>query len=239
MNNQLSDIEKKYQKQQSVTGRFMTRFRLGLKHGIWKTVVASSYVLKRAMDILASLMAIIMLSPVFLVTWLAIKLEDPGPSIFKQERVGRWGKTFTMFKFRSMVMDAEKLKKQLMDQNESEAGVIFKMKKDPRITRVGSFIRKYSIDELPQLFNVLNGDMSLVGPRPPVPAEVQEYSLADRRRLDVTPGITCIWQVSGRNNIPFEQWMKMDMQYIDTWSLKLDIIILLKTIKVVFKGDGQ
>ena len=238
MNNQLSDIEKKYQKQQSVTGRFMTRFRLGLKHGIWKTVVASSYILKRAMDILASLMAIIMLSPVFLVTWLAIKLEDPGPSIFKQERVGRWGKTFTMFKFRSMVMDAEKLKKQLMDQNESEAGVIFKMKKDPRITRVGSFIRKYSIDELPQLFNVLNGDMSLVGPRPPVPAEVQEYSLADRRRLDVTPGITCIWQVSGRSDIDFEGQVRLDVQYINSQSFLTDVMILLKTVPAVLLGKG-
>jgi exopolysaccharide biosynthesis polyprenyl glycosylphosphotransferase len=238
MNNQLSDIEKKYQKQQSVSGRFMTRFRLGLKQGIWKTVVASSYVLKRAMDILASLMAIIMLSPVFLFTWLAIKLEDPGPSIFKQERVGRWGKTFTMFKFRSMVMDAEKLKEQLIDQNESEAGVIFKMKKDPRITRVGSFIRKYSIDELPQLFNVLNGDMSLVGPRPPVPAEVQEYSLSDRRRLDVTPGITCIWQVSGRSDIDFEGQVRLDVQYINSQSFLTDVMILLKTVPAVLLGKG-
>ncbi|MEJ2214516.1 MAG: exopolysaccharide biosynthesis polyprenyl glycosylphosphotransferase [Gammaproteobacteria bacterium] len=238
MNNQLSDIEKKYQKQQSVSGRFMTRFRLGLKQGIWKTVVASSYVLKRAMDILASLMAIIMLSPVFLFTGLAIKLEDPGPSIFKQERVGRWGKTFTMFKFRSMVMDAEKLKEQLIDQNESEAGVIFKMKKDPRITRVGSFIRKYSIDELPQLFNVLNGDMSLVGPRPPVPAEVQEYSLSDRRRLDVTPGITCIWQVSGRSDIDFEGQVRLDVQYINSQSFLTDVMILLKTVPAVLLGKG-
>ncbi len=238
MSDQISEIEKKFQKQQSGLGRMSTKTRLGYKRGVWKAVVASSYFLKRALDILASLMAIILLSPVFLFTWLAIKVEDPGPSIFKQQRVGRWGKTFTMYKFRSMVMNAEKLKSQLMEQNESEAGVIFKMKKDPRITRVGSFIRKYSIDELPQLFNVLFGDMSLVGPRPPVPAEVQEYSLSDRRRLDVTPGITCIWQVSGRSDIDFEGQVRLDVQYINSQSFINDIIILFKTVPAVLLGKG-
>ena len=238
MTDPMSEIVHKYQKQQSGVGRLMTKTRLGFKRGLWKAVVSSSYFLKRALDIVASFMAIVLLSPVFFITWLAIKVEDPGPSIFKQQRVGRWGKTFTMYKFRSMVMDAEKLKSQLMDQNESQAGVIFKMKKDPRITRVGAIIRKFSIDELPQLFNVLNGDMSLVGPRPPVPAEVQEYSLSDRRRLDVTPGITCIWQVSGRSDIDFEGQVRLDVQYINSQSFITDIIILFKTVPAVLLGKG-
>ena len=238
MTDPMSEIVHKYQKQQSGVGRLMTKTRLGFKRGLWKAVVSSSYFLKRALDIVASFIAIVMLSPVFLITWLAIKVEDPGPSIFKQQRVGRWGKTFTMYKFRSMVMDAEKLKSQLMDQNESQAGVIFKMKKDPRITRVGAIIRKFSIDELPQLFNVLNGDMSLVGPRPPVPAEVQGYSLSDRRRLDVTPGITCIWQVSGRSDIDFEGQVRLDVQYINSQSFITDIIILFKTVPAVLLGKG-
>ena len=238
MTDPMSEIVHKYQKQQSGVGRLVTKTRLGFKRGLWKAVVSSSYFLKRALDIVASFMAIVLLSPVFFITWLAIKVEDPGPSIFKQQRVGRWGKTFTMYKFRSMVMDAEKLKSQLMDQNESQAGVIFKMKKDPRITRVGAIIRKFSIDELPQLFNVLNGDMSLVGPRPPVPAEVQEYSLSDRRRLDVTPGITCIWQVSGRSDIDFEGQVRLDVQYINSQSFITDIIILFKTVPAVLLGKG-
>jgi exopolysaccharide biosynthesis polyprenyl glycosylphosphotransferase len=238
MTDPMSEIVHKYQKQQSGVGRLVTKTRLGFKRGLWKAVVSSSYFLKRALDIVASFMAIVLLSPVFFITWLSIKVEDPGPSIFKQQRVGRWGKTFTMYKFRSMVMDAEKLKSQLIDQNESQAGVIFKMKKDPRITRVGAIIRKFSIDELPQLFNVLNGDMSLVGPRPPVPAEVQEYSLSDRRRLDVTPGITCIWQVSGRSDIDFEGQVRLDVQYINSQSFITDIIILFKTVPAVLLGKG-
>jgi exopolysaccharide biosynthesis polyprenyl glycosylphosphotransferase len=238
MTDPVSEIVNKYQKQQSGLGRLATKSRLKFKHGLWKSVVASSFFLKRSLDIVASSMAIIMLSPVFLITWLAIKVEDPGPSVFRQQRVGRWGKTFTMYKFRSMVMDAEKLKSQLLAQNESQAGVIFKMKKDPRITRVGAIIRKFSIDELPQLFNVLNGDMSLVGPRPPVPAEVQEYSLSDRRRLDVTPGITCIWQVSGRSDIDFEGQVRLDVQYINSQSFITDIIILFKTVPAVLLGKG-
>jgi exopolysaccharide biosynthesis polyprenyl glycosylphosphotransferase len=238
MSDPISELSRKFHKQQSVFGRLVTKTQLEFKRRLWKAVVSSSYFLKRALDIIASLVAIILLSPVFLFTWLAIKLEDPGPSIFKQQRVGRWGKLFTMYKFRSMVMEAENLKSQLMDQNESEAGVIFKMKKDPRITRVGAIIRKFSIDELPQLFNVLYGDMSLVGPRPPVIAEVQEYSLSDRRRLDVTPGITCIWQVSGRSNIDFAGQVSLDVQYINSQSFVNDIIILFKTVPAVLLGKG-
>jgi len=238
MSDPISELSKKYQKQQTGLGRVLTKTQLESKRRLWLAVVSSSYFLKRTLDIIASLVAIILLSPVFLITWLAIKIEDPGPSIFRQQRVGLWGKQFTMYKFRSMVMDAEKLKSQLIDQNESEAGVIFKMKKDPRITRVGSVIRKFSIDELPQLFNVLTGDMSLVGPRPPVPSEVQEYTLSDRRRLDVTPGITCIWQVSGRSNIDFAGQVRLDVQYINSQSFLNDIIILFKTVPAVLLGKG-
>jgi lipopolysaccharide/colanic/teichoic acid biosynthesis glycosyltransferase len=137
-----------------------------------------------------------------------------------------------------MVVNAEELQKTLIDKNEQD-GPVFKIKNDPRITKIGKFLRKTSLDELPQFLNVLKGEMSIVGPRPPIPTEVKQYERWQQRRLSMKPGITCVWQVSGRNNIPFDQWMKMDMQYIDTWSLKLDFIILLKTVKVVLTGDGQ
>jgi lipopolysaccharide/colanic/teichoic acid biosynthesis glycosyltransferase len=137
-----------------------------------------------------------------------------------------------------MIVNAESLQQSLMTQNEQE-GPVFKIKHDPRVTKIGHFLRKTSLDELPQFINVLKGEMAVVGPRPPIPSEVKQYQRWQNRRLSMKPGITCIWQVSGRNNIPFEQWMKMDMQYIDTWSLKLDLIILLKTVRVVFTGDGQ
>jgi lipopolysaccharide/colanic/teichoic acid biosynthesis glycosyltransferase len=151
--------------------------------------------------------------------------------------VGQGGRPFLMLKFRSMVVNAEELKSTLAAQNE-QAGPVFKMKNDPRITRVGRFIRKYSIDELPQLVNVLRGDMSLVGPRPPLPAEVAKYESWQWRRLSVRPGLTCIWQVSGRNQISFEEWMKLDMQYIDHWSLAADLQLILRTIPVVLAGRG-
>jgi lipopolysaccharide/colanic/teichoic acid biosynthesis glycosyltransferase len=174
----------------------------------------------------------------FLAVALAIRIESPGPVLFRQIRVGRWGGLFTMWKFRSMYADAEARKAELLKQNEMQGGVIFKMRQDPRITRVGSFIRKTSIDELPQLWNVFKGDMSLVGPRPPVPAEVNEYSLADRRRLEVIPGITCIWQVSGRSEIPFDQQVELDVEYIESQSFWTDIKILLKTIPALLLGKG-
>lgn len=135
-------------------------------------------------------------------------------------------------------MNAEELQRELMDLNEQE-GPVFKIKNDPRITKIGRFLRKTSLDELPQFINVLLGDMSIVGPRPPIPSEVEQYQRSITRRLSINPGITCIWQVSGRNNIPFDQWMEMDMEYIDNWSLKLDLIIILKTFKVFFVSDGQ
>lgn len=203
----------------------------------WVTVIESVYFLKRVFDIVVSAMLLVALSPVFLITMLSIKIEDPGPAFYHQIRVGKWGKLFTMIKFRSMVMGADKMKDDLLEQDEA-GGVIFKMKHDPRITKVGRIIRKLSIDELPQLWNVLKGDMSLVGPRPPVPREVAEYHYSDRKRLDAIPGITCIWQVSGRSDIDFEGQVKLDIQYIESQSFWNDIKILFKTIPAVLLGKG-
>lgn len=204
----------------------------------WRTVVGGTELLKRAMDIVVSLIMLLLLAPLFGLVALLIRLESPGPVFFAQTRVGRWGKLFKMYKFRSMVTNAEKLLEKLKEQNESGAGVIFKMKKDPRITRTGAFIRKTSIDELPQLWNVLKGDMSLVGPRPAIPSEVAEYTLDDRRRLDALPGITCIWQVSGRSNIDFKGQVRLDTRYIESQSFWFDIVLLFKTIPAVLFGKG-
>lgn len=204
----------------------------------WRTVVGGAELLKRALDITVAGLMLLLLAPLFMVVSLLVYLESPGPVFFSQNRVGRWGKPFKMHKFRSMVHNAEKLLEKLKEQNESGAGVIFKMKKDPRITRVGAFIRKTSIDELPQLWNVLKGDMSLVGPRPAIPSEVAEYTLDDRRRLDAQPGITCIWQVSGRSTIDFKGQVRLDTQYIESRSFLLDIQLLLKTIPAVLFGKG-
>ncbi len=192
---------------------------------------------KRAFDILASSAALALLSPPMLVVAALIKLTSRGPLLFKQDRVGLHGRPFHMLKFRSMVANAEELKARLMAHNEQK-GPVFKMKRDPRITGVGRFIRKYSIDELPQLINVLRGEMSIVGPRPPIPSEVEKYEAWQRRRLSVRPGLTCVWQVSGRNQISFEEWMYLDMQYIDHWSLAQDFQLILKTVPVVLTGRG-
>jgi exopolysaccharide biosynthesis polyprenyl glycosylphosphotransferase len=193
--------------------------------------------LKRAIDILASATALALLSPLLLTVAALVKLTSRGPILFRQVRVGQHGRTFHMLKFRSMVVNAEELKAKLQARNEQQ-GPVFKMTKDPRITGVGRFIRKYSIDELPQLLNVLRGEMSLVGPRPPIPAEVAKYEAWQRRRLSVRPGLTCVWQVSGRNEISFEEWMYLDMQYIDHWCLKHDLELMLKTVPVVLTGRG-
>ena len=192
---------------------------------------------KSFLDLIISLLIIIVLFPLMLIIAFLIKL-DGGPVLFLQKRMGLHGRRFLCIKFRTMVVNAERMQHSLIDKNEQE-GPVFKIKNDPRITKIGRFLRKTSLDELPQFFNVLKGNMSIVGPRPPIPAEVKQYKRWQNRRLSMKPGITCIWQVSGRNSIPFDQWMKMDMQYIDTWSLKLDLIILLKTVKVVLAGDGQ
>lgn len=192
---------------------------------------------KKAVDWLGALAGLTLSLPVALFAAVAIKLEDGGPILFRQTRAGQNGKPFTMLKFRTMVPDAEHLKKNLTDKNEMN-GPVFKIRKDPRITRVGSILRRLSIDELPQFINVLKGDMSLVGPRPPLPDEVTQYDRWQRRKLAVKPGITCLWQVNGRNKIDFEDWMKLDLEYIDNWSIWLDTKILMKTIPAVFKREG-
>ncbi len=225
-------------------------FRLGRAHPAQGKAFADGFIhfqsfqpkpvqmaLKRLFDIVLSAFALVCLSPLLIATALAVKITSKGPILFKQQRVGMHGRTFHMLKFRSMVTDAEKLKKALMAKNE-QSGPVFKMKHDPRITEVGRFIRKFSVDELPQLINVLRGDMAIVGPRPPVPSEVAKYEPWQRRRLSVRPGLTCVWQVSGRNQISFEEWMYLDMQYIDNWSLREDFELILRTFPVVLTGRG-
>ena len=205
---------------------------------LWHLTIRSSLFFKRCMDILLSCICILVAMPVFLLTALLVKLSSPGPIIFSQVRVGKYGRHFKFYKFRSMYLDAEARKAELLKHNESADGVIFKMKHDPRIKPVGRFIRKFSIDELPQLFNVLLGDMSLVGPRPPVPQEVAHYTLDERKRLNITPGITCLWQVSGRSELPFRQQMALDKEYISSRSAWKDFLILLKTIPAILTGRG-
>lgn len=189
---------------------------------------------KRLLDFLAAFIGIILLSPFLLLTAICIKVEDSkGPVLFKQERVGKNGKTFFMYKFRSMVSNAEELKKQLLAHNEVD-GPVFKIKEDPRVTKVGKFIRRTSIDELPQLINVLKGEMSLVGPRPALPEEVDQYTIYERQRLKVLPGLTCYWQVSGRSNVSFYEWMELDIKYICECNFWLDLKLIFKTVLVLF-----
>jgi exopolysaccharide biosynthesis polyprenyl glycosylphosphotransferase len=195
------------------------------------------YFFKRLLDFIASAIAIAVFSPILLAVAVAIKLEDSGPVLFRQHRVGIRGTEFQMHKFRSMHLDADARVAELAAANEGQ-GVLFKIKDDPRITRVGSFIRKYSLDELPQLFNVLAGRMSLVGPRPPLPREVAAYEDHTHRRLNVRPGITGLWQVSGRSNLSWEESVRLDLYYVENWSLAGDIIILFRTVKAVLTKDG-
>ncbi|MGU9047075.1 sugar transferase [Clostridium perfringens] len=191
---------------------------------------------KRVIDILGSAFGLIILSPLCLIVAIAIKIEDNNGSVlFSQKRVGQYGREFNMYKFRSMVSNAEELKAKLMEQNEM-SGPMFKMKHDPRITKVGKFIRKTSIDELPQLINILKGEMSLVGPRPSLPKEVVNFETWMLERLEVKPGLTCYWQVMGRNDIDFEDWMKLDIKYVHDRNLWLDIKLIFKTFFVLF-GD--
>ncbi|MBI1911533.1 MAG: sugar transferase [Deltaproteobacteria bacterium] len=192
---------------------------------------------KRAFDLAVSSILLLLSSPVFLASIIGIKLSSKGPVFFRQERCGLNGRRFNVLKFRTMVANADEIKKKFAHLNEM-SGPVFKIKDDPRITGVGRFLRKYSLDELPQLINVLMGDMSLVGPRPPLPEEVEKYKLWQRRRLSVRPGITCSWQVNGRNKIGFDEWMKLDLEYIDRWSFSQDMKIILKTIPAVIKGTG-
>lgn len=192
---------------------------------------------KRVFDFTASLLALIPLSIVFIVIALLIKLDDHGPVFFTQTRVGRHGKEFKIYKFRSMRVDAEDLLERLLAKNQVD-GPMFKMKDDPRISRVGKFLRKYSLDELPQLFNVLIGNMSLVGPRPPLPREVAEYTDYDKQRLYVTPGCTGLWQATERNNVGFAGMVKLDLEYIQNASWWLDLKIIFMTVKIIFVPNG-
>ena len=193
--------------------------------------------LKRLLDLaMGSILFLILAIPGAVIA-AAIKLDSPGPVLFEQVRSGLHGRRFRMYKFRSMVQDAESRRRQLEEENEMD-GPVFKIKRDPRITRVGRLLRRTSLDELPQILNIIKGDMSLVGPRPPIPAEVEKYRRWQRRRLSMKPGVTCLWQVSGRNQIDFEEWMRLDLRYIDSWSLWLDLKILLRTIPAVLMGRG-
>lgn len=205
---------------------------------LWRFTVGFSYFIKRVFDLAVSLFLIFLFLPIFILTALAISLDSKGPIFFRQTRVGRKGRLFTLYKFRSMTVNADSLKAGIIAGKSFQDSVTFKMKDDPRITRVGSFIRRYSIDELPQLFNVVKGEMSLVGPRPPLPEEVERYSREDRGRLLVKPGMTCLWQISGRSELTFKQQVELDKQYINSRSILLDIKILLKTIPAVLTGKG-
>ncbi len=218
------------------------RLNVGAFTGFGNSVVAQSHPLylgfKRMTDFVLALAGLILLSPVFLIVALLIKWDDPkGTVFFSQDRVGKDGELFRMYKFRSMYVDAEERLANLLKYNEV-SGAMFKMKEDPRVTKIGACIRKCSIDELPQLFNVLMGDMSLVGPRPALIREVEEYTNYDKQRLLVTPGISGLWQVSGRSRLTFAQMVELDLEYVTTRSYWMDIKILFKTVKVVCKGDG-
>jgi lipopolysaccharide/colanic/teichoic acid biosynthesis glycosyltransferase len=193
---------------------------------------------KRALDIAGSAVGLLVLSPVLVATALAVKLSTVGPVFYVSDRVGRDGRPLRMAKFRSMYHGSHHVRDHHGHLNIHETGPIFKIRDDPRVTRVGRFLRRCSIDELPQLWNVLRGDMSLVGPRPPLPEEILHYGPREARRLDVKPGITCIWQVSGRSDLDFETWVDMDLAYIDSWSLRLDTRLLVRTVVAVVSGRG-
>ncbi len=231
----------------SAFGRLKMRFYMGWKRIAWRTTMGCTAFVKRAIDIAASGLLLIILSPVLLTVALLVR-KDGGPVFFRQIRVGLRGKEFGMLKFRSMCVDAEAKLKELMALNEKKDGVTFKMKNDPRITPIGRFIRKTSMDELPQMINVLKGEMSLVGPRPPLPREVALYSPEDRRRLLARPGITCLWQigeregrlleVGDRNSIDFPEQVSLDVRYIESQSVWKDLLILIKTVPAVLLGKG-
>jgi len=223
---------------QTPWGRWRLNARSQMKRLSWRGIVFGAEFLKRVVDIIFSGIALILLAPLFAIVALCIKLEDRGPIFFAQRRVGKWGREFRMFKFRSMGVDAEERLQAILKKNEHAAGVTFKLRDDPRITQAGKWLRKFSIDEFPQFYNVLIGDMSLVGPRPPVPREVAKYTPADRRRVEVTPGLTCFWQIGGRSEIDFPQQVQLDVEYIESQSFWLDLKILVKTVPAVLLGRG-
>jgi lipopolysaccharide/colanic/teichoic acid biosynthesis glycosyltransferase len=242
-----SDVTQRLLTAQTSLGRLRLRSYLQAKRALWHGVVYGTLFIKRTVDIAASTAAIICLSPLLLGVAVLVKL-DGGPVLFRQTRIGLMGREIKMLKFRSMCVDAEARLAALLAQNEKSEGVTFKIKHDPRITTLGRILRKTSMDELPQLFNVLRGDMSLVGPRPPIPREVALYSQQDRRRLLVKPGITCLWQIGekngglleigDRNSIDFAEQVQLDVRYLESQSVWKDLWILLKTIPAVLAGKG-
>jgi lipopolysaccharide/colanic/teichoic acid biosynthesis glycosyltransferase len=227
-------LEKRFSRKKTCGQRVVF---LRKKYG-WLIVVKGAHFVKRMLDVIISLLLLILLLPLFLVIAITIKIEDSGPVLYVARRVGKWGKEFNFPKFRTMAVGSDRKRKELMDKNIRKEAKAFKGIDDPRVTRFGKFLRKTSMDELPQLWTVLKGDMSLVGPRPPLPDEVALYTLEERRRLDAVPGITGLWQVSGRADVPFEKQMGLDLEYLESRSLWLDIKILLKTIPAVFSGRG-
>jgi|SRR4051812_3927337 lipopolysaccharide/colanic/teichoic acid biosynthesis glycosyltransferase len=229
---------RRYGSAQSLFGRFLLNLRLEQQRLRAQWLAYGTPILKRALDIFVSFICLLFLTPLFALIALLVWIEDGGSVFFSQTRVGQYGRHFKMFKIRSMCLDAEQRLKELLEKNQHKEGVTFKLKDDPRITKVGKWLRKFSLDELPQLFNVLIGDMSLVGPRPPVPREVAKYTLPQRRRLAVKPGITCIWQISGRSEIDFSGQVRLDVDYIETQTFWIDLKILALTLPAVISGKG-
>jgi lipopolysaccharide/colanic/teichoic acid biosynthesis glycosyltransferase len=222
----------------SRAGVMRLQLKLRLKLAVWEWTLGSALAIKRLLDIVISGTALLMFSPFLLLVALLVYLDDPGPIFYTQTRVGQDGRLFPFYKFRSMRVGADKMKDQLIQQNESKDGVIFKMKNDPRITRVGKYLRRFSVDEAPQILNVLLGDLSIVGPRPPVPREVAQYTLEDRKRLHAKPGLTCFWQIQGRSEIPFKEQVRLDLQYISSQGFWMDLWIIVKTVPAVLLGRG-
>ncbi|MEN7341432.1 MAG: sugar transferase [Pseudomonadota bacterium] len=220
------------------SGRRRNRFTRKVFLAFWWLNIRVQRALKRCIDFLGAAVGLLLLSPLLIIVAICIKLDSRGPVFYSQIRVGERGKTFRMYKFRSMRTDADEVRAELEAANESADGVIFKMKEDPRVTRLGRFIRRFSIDELPQLYNILRGDMAIVGPRPALPSEVAQYDIQARKRLQTKPGLTCIWQVSGRSNLSFSQQIDLDIEYLSSKSTKKDIELIAKTIPAVIDSDG-
>lgn len=233
-----TELAEYWAKAATVSGKVGLTTRAKLKRSTWAFVIGATIALKRIFDILISGFALVALSPIFGVTAALIKLEDKGPVFFTQQRIGLKGQSFMIWKFRSMVLDAEKVAQLMIEQQEARDTIEIKLKGDPRITRIGRFIRKYSVDELPQFWNVFLGDMSIVGPRPVVSAEVADYTVEARKRLLAKPGLTCFWQVGGRTDLDFENQVRLDIEYIQSSSIWLDIKLLFLTIPAVLLGKG-
>jgi len=231
-------LERRYSATQSKVGRFLLMLRVRQHQLRAQWLAHGTEAIKRGFDIAISLILLMVFAPLLALIALLVQVEDGGPVFFAQIRVGKYGREYKMYKIRSMCLDAEQKLKELLDKNHHKEGITFKIKDDPRITRVGKWLRKFSFDELPQLYNVLIGDMSLVGPRPPVPREVAKYTPADRRRLAIKPGITCFWQISGRSEIDFSGQVQLDVNYIERQSFWTDFKILARTVPAVLSGKG-